>query len=1573
MSFGRRSRLALAISFLVLIPVIVVSLPSVAPAGSPAVTSAGSSAPPKSEPPTPQRGHGDPAGDPELTKITPEPASGDIASLRTRNSRTYLSKTGEHVAFIYQGSVNYKDEASTWQRIDNTLVPSSIPGYAYENAANSYKVLLPANLSDAPVKFRVGDQWVAFSLEHSNSQAQVSGDTITYPHAVAGADLIYQAGNEQVSESLSLHSSASAHALVFELQTSPGLSATQDAAGGIDFNGLVDNAPFSFAPPVMHDGDVKPSSGPVAMNLGWDASGQTVSLTPDQTWLDKPGRQFPVVIDPSVTLSPAQMDCTIAQATPTTSLCANTTMKLGDDGTNRNRLLLQFNLSSIPAQQVIQNAQLNLYMTSSTTGNNTGFGLHRVFRSWTNSATWNKYDGTNTWTNPGADGDYGSDPWDERWYSGVGAGWKGWWPTGLQQYWEDGSATNFGMLLKTEVFDASDPNVFTFVSSESTDSSHWPNLVVNYGDRIGEQRFFKFYSSALDDHMQLNVNVTNGDLVINNHDFTIHGIGQDFSLDRAYSDLYNSDDGLTLFGPGWASSHWPFLNFWTDGSATYADPSGYRVRFVSNGDGSFDSPSSIDADLTYNSGDGTYTLTWHKNGTKWKFASDGDISTETDRNGNVLTFTKDPNGNITQVTDTEGRNITLTYQTVHSAARVTQITDPSSRIYQYGYDSATGHLTSYTDPANGSTHPTTYGYNGSGDLNSITDPRGLQSTIGYDSSSRVSSVTSTCSAAICGTATSRTWNFTYNSGNTVLTDPNSHATTYTYNGASQVTDILDANSKHQALVYNSDGNVKNYSDQVGFDLTDPTFNWSAEYDTTYPEEHRKTILPTVSGVSAALNEFTYDNTRTDFQQYFPTSVKNGSVTVWNYAYNCKHNLKTVSDTIGNAFTYHYYDGCTADGDPAGTTGLISSTVDARGKTTSFSYAFSGTKLASATVTPPAPQTASIVNFDLNTGRVTSAVSGNDHKQVPTYDNLDRVTRTDFYAHSADPSPTSFVTYAYDGDGNLTQRVDNTGTTTFEYKDPYNRQTKKVAGDGTTFNYTYDGVNLLTFADPSGTTTYAYNSRNLVTSVTEPNSKQTTFAYDIAGNRVYTKFPSNVYQYTGYDGAGRICNIAASTTVLTADSKSRYLTCTQTVTGTILGYKYKYDDPGTMGVDTLLRQSVTDQAGNKATYSYDEDLRLHQVVNTGSPSNTFTYNYDGDANMTSLVNSSPSSTTSFVYDDASELCWSGTTTPPANCTTHNYTYDGSGNELTSPTYTFAYNEKDQTTSVTPSGGSAVSMAYANRGQAQRTSWGTRTFADGQLGLTVDKPASGSTVYYNRDPGGGLIGERIGTASYYFVTDALGSVMGVFDATSSTPVNTYKYDPWGGLTSSTGSTYNQWRYAQAFADVYSTGTLDKFGTRYYDPSTMRWTQPDPAGGGYLYVDDNPTNWTDRSGLYFPGDTGQVDPGCWAGCGGDQVSGLIHSISHTASSAASAVGNFVGHQASVAGGAIGHFFTQTLPHFVAKIGPCALAIAGEALALHELATEIGIGIVEPELAPFAAAAGVNSLAHFAEFNHAIYGNCS
>lgn len=156
-----------------------------------------------------------------------------------------------------------------------------------------------------------------------------------------------------------------------------------------------------------------------------------------------------------------------------------------------------------------------------------------------------------------------------------------------------------------------------------------------------------------------------------------------------------------------------------------------------------------------------------------------------------------------------------------------------------------------------------------------------------------------------------------------------------------------------------------------------------------------------------------------------------------------------------------------------------------------------------------------------------------------------------------------------------------------------------------------------------------------------------------------------------------------------------------------------------------------------------------------------------------------------------------------------------------------------------------MTYADADSTERTQAGTATFQTGLLG--IDRRIDGSNVtYWMRDNNGTLLAQARSNTWWYYLHDALGSVIGLIDSNGNL-ANTYRYDPYGNITATTGNVENPWQYAGGYKDT--TG-LTKFGTRYYDAATARWTQLDPSGAdpGYIYVGGNPCNAIDPTGYLF-----------------------------------------------------------------------------------------------------------------------------
>ena len=85
----------------------------------------------------------------------------------------------------------------------------------------------------------------------------------------------------------------------------------------------------------------------------------------------------------------------------------------------------------------------------------------------------------------------------------------------------------------------------------------------------------------------------------------------------------------------------------------------------------------------------------------------------------------------------------------------------------------------------------------------------------------------------------------------------------------------------------------------------------------------------------------------------------------------------------------------------------------------------------------------------------------------------------------------------------------------------------------------------------------------------------------------------------------------------------------------------------------------------------------------------------------------------------------------------------------------------------------------------------------------------------------------TQKLVYMTDQLGSVRDVLDATSGNLVQSYDYTPYGALARSTGSVSTDYQYAGLFKHAASGLNLGTY--RVQDGSTGRWINRDPLREG------------------------------------------------------------------------------------------------------------------------------------------------
>ena len=892
----------------------------------------------------------------------------------------------------------------------------------------------------------------------------------------------------------------------------------------------------------------------------------------------------------------------------------------------------------------------------------------------------------------------------------------------------------------------------------------------------------------------------------------------------------------------------------------------------------------------------------------------GDVTSVTDPNGNTTTTAYDAFGDVTAVTapatpeNSAGDKTTYGYDTGRGL-RTSMVSpkgnitggNPAANTTTYAYD-AYGRPTITRDPlwtastptahqvvehydadgnqdwsTDGDGHTTTYVHDAAGQLTATQRPDGTTLRTDYWADGSVHHQYDAAGNATAYTydaaghqrtvtdALNRTTSYVYDPNGLLLTltDPSGRTTTTTYDQAGEVTGVTYSDSGTPAvfsIYYDADGQLTAQNDGSG----QPTWTWDSLHRLIATKNGNGQTVAYGYDLGGRLTSITYPGTT-------------GTVT---RSYDAANRLTGVKDWAKHQTTFGYdpNSNLTTQTNPNGTTD--SQTFDAANRLMAISDAPTGT--------PTAPFAAFGYTRDganLATAVSSTGVPADSHAW--SYSTLNQLSGVDA------------ATYAYDQADNLTKRLDNTAQS-FDAADELTGTTAPAislvgtasAGDATSSS--------LSMSLPSGTTA---GDQVLVVAtlpngktITGPTGYATVGTYTSGTGSTATKIVVFDHTVTATDGPvvtvsfqGKIAKSVAvavyrgvdPTTPIdvtaSASTTAGTAVTVPSVTSSLTGEQLVMVDgsastAGTWSAPTGMTRRVQQAGGTTDTAILDQPLATAGATGTRTathsvstqlvgvllalrPAGQASCGYDPQGNRTTVT--TPSGTTTLTYYQSGQLDQYGTTAY--------YRYDGDGLRSSKTNYSTGV-----TTNYTWDLTSSIPLLLVD---------GTTSYIYGPGGLPLEQVTSGGAVLY-------------------YHHDQLGSTRALTNATG-TVVATYSYDPYGNLTGTTGTAANPFGYAGQYTDPES--GLIHLRARYYDPTTAQFLTRDPlaavTGSAYGYVNDNPLNGSDPSGLctsnvFSAGFWG--DGNCLSGLvggptgdGGESFGGVVKSVAGITGASAAVVG--------------------------------------------------------------------------------------
>ena len=279
-------------------------------------------------------------------------------------------------------------------------------------------------MDEGPVRIKSEEGWVASELVGTPTETvEVSGNSATYEGAQEGLAFALHTVPDGIKEDIELADASAPQTFTYELSAATGLTPVENNDGSIDFRNGEEETAFTLPAPVIEDSspDATPSHAVHYELEAQEGNRWRLTVEADPEWLNDPNREFPVRIDPPLTVPAPELDCNIGgkKGESGWGLCGSGGRKelalaykpqLESAKDEWSRALLRYSFKSVPTDAYIASAAFNANASTVAT-NTSGVELAQTTKKWTKEANWRRYAHTSghgaeedlLWTNEGGD------------------------------------------------------------------------------------------------------------------------------------------------------------------------------------------------------------------------------------------------------------------------------------------------------------------------------------------------------------------------------------------------------------------------------------------------------------------------------------------------------------------------------------------------------------------------------------------------------------------------------------------------------------------------------------------------------------------------------------------------------------------------------------------------------------------------------------------------------------------------------------------------------------------------------------------------------------------------------------------------------------------------------------------------------------------------------------------------------------------------------------------------------------------------------------------------------------------